>query len=188
MKICLQCGKEFEPNHPTRKLCSDTCYRLRLITLNRARSAKAHKHYARKPCLICQAFFVPKSKKQIICTKPECKRKRYALQHSKPLQKRNCVICGRALFATNAQRLTCKTDACRSQHRANMVQARGKVKLEKKQPEVREMLTTQPYSHAKSLFAKAIAKFLRSGGKVKRQRLGPELDFIKDEELAIYEW
>lgn len=88
LKICVQCGRKFEPRHHLEKLCSDTCRRKRS-------SERCGRYYHRlknpevitRRCVVCGKEFIPETLPRCICS-AECKeiRKR---QYSAKYWRRN---------------------------------------------------------------------------------------------------
>ena len=184
---CIQCHKNFETENKLRKLCSFECYRDRQKILSRERYLRFP--LERKSCVTCGETFIPRSKAQICCKKLICRMERYGhVQQKMPIeeQKKQCVICGRRFISTT--RITCTRQACVEQRRKNLAEARKVEKLEEKQPVESETLTHNPFPYSRSLFKQHIEEFLQRGGVVRRQRLGPVQDLVKQDEFEMFEF
>ena len=124
MTTCDYCGKEFEEK-PRQKYCSrECCVKQHNIEHNAMRRERNKSHVPEvKICPVCNQEFKPASLRQVYCTTPECKQKRWMKNNAyikenkvKPVLNAVCPFCQKEYEKTRTNQPTCGDIECVHKH------------------------------------------------------------------------
>lgn len=116
-KVCLECGREFEPNPfvgARQKYCSGECC-ARAGRKAQDRRAKAARLAARanRVCKRCGKIFTPKNSAGVYCSQ-ECRRatisERLSAEHAAARGTRKCPVCGKEFAPKSSRGVYCSKD------------------------------------------------------------------------------
>jgi hypothetical protein len=116
-KVCVQCGKTFEPNIHNQIYCSRECqYQARR---DKDRKRKNIQKLTPKICAICGKEFMPVNSTQVTCGSEKCKKEQGKIRMARFREKgkatpftKKCIICGEEFTTTNNWQKLCGKEEC----------------------------------------------------------------------------